>query len=477
MPRIPLLGGAYQAKSFIANAQRQVNLYCEANPERNQSPTPFTHYQTPGLRTLCAGPQPEAVRGLYRATNNEGFCVIGQGAYFINQDWTLTHLGNLAPGSNPVSMSDNSLDLVIVDGSINGYVVNLETHAFSQIIDPAFYGSDRADYLDTFFLFNRPNTNQFYCSLSNSVSFDGLDIAAKTGGADFIQSVIVKTSEAWPIGLFTAEVWGLVGGTDFPFARVPSSVIDHGCVAKYSIAKADVSIFLLSQDSQGRGFVMQSKGYKFEIISTRALEVEIQSYSRIDDAIGYTFQQGGHTFYVLIFPQADKTWVYDMSTQQWHQWAWLDNNGVLHRHRSNCYAFIYGQNVVGDFANGKLYALDPNVYTDDGQPITRIRSFPHILDDGKRVTVSMFMADVGVGDIQGLLIEAEPKISLRWSQDRGKSFGDAVQQNLGSTGQYDTWPKWSPIGMSRDFVFELSWSINGPVALNGAFIEARPHRT
>ena len=47
MSKVPLVGGAYQARSIIANAQRCVNLY----PEENQSDAPFptTHYQTPGL--------------------------------------------------------------------------------------------------------------------------------------------------------------------------------------------------------------------------------------------------------------------------------------------------------------------------------------------------------------------------------------------------------------------------------------------
>lgn len=499
MPRIPLLGGAYQAKSLLANAQKCVNLYPEANPQSSQAPVPVTHYGTPGLRLLNGEAYPASVRCLYRATNNEGFCVIGGKVYFINPDWTLTHLGDIAQGATPVVMSDNSIDIVIVDGTINGYVINMATHAFSSINDPAFYGSTGVDYLDTFFLFNRPGTNQFYSSLSNSVSFDPLDVAAKTGGADFVSRVIVKTSEAWPIGLFSAEVWGLVGGADFPFARVPSSIMDHGCVAPYSLTKADVSIFMLSQDAQGQCIVLQSKGYKFERISTHALEVEFQTYSKVSDAIGYTYQQGGHLFYVLIFPQADKTWVYDVSTGQWHQWAWVDNNGKLHRHRSNCYAFIYGENVVGDFANGKLYALDPNKYTDDGQPIVRIRTFPHLIDNGNRVTYAKFMADVDAGNILAHMTEdvdvsdfnwdfnadfgasppvrEVPQLSLRWSDDRGHSWGNPVRQALGSTGQYAMMPRWSPLGMARDRVFELSWAINAPVALNGAFVEASPHRT
>jgi hypothetical protein len=51
------------------------------------------------------------------------------------------------------------------------------------------------------------------------------------------------------------------------------------------------------------------------------LEYAIQSYGNITDAIGYTYQQDGHPFYVLIFPSAEATWVYDVSTQLWHERA------------------------------------------------------------------------------------------------------------------------------------------------------------
>lgn len=59
MPRIPLLGAAYEAQSVIANAQRCINLYPEAN--QKDSSVPLTHYPTPGLDPIgVPGPLPPA---------------------------------------------------------------------------------------------------------------------------------------------------------------------------------------------------------------------------------------------------------------------------------------------------------------------------------------------------------------------------------------------------------------------------------
>ncbi len=496
--RIPLLSGAYSARSLIANAQKCVNLFPEANPEATGPPTPVTHYQTPGLTLLASAPVNASVRGLYRSTHGDLFAVVGTKVYYIDASWAFTELGTIAAGTTPVSFTDNGIDYVIlVDDTNQGYKITIETpFTFSPIVDPAFYGACRVDFLDTFLVLPRPDSNQWYCSLSNQVAFDGLDIAAKSGGADHIQTLIVKHREAWILGKFTSEVWGNVGGVDFPFAPLPNAFIDHGCVAKYSVAKYDVSVFWLSQDNQGVAIAMKSSGYSAKRISTHAIEFEWQNYMKLDDAIGFTFQQGGHTFYVLTFPAQDKTWVYDDATGQWFEWNYVDNNGKLHRHRANAYAFAYGKNVVGDFQNGKIYALDPNAYTDNGQPIVRIRSFPHLVNDGKRVSYQSFIADIQSGTITGHATEdvtvsdfdwsfnddfgaspstlAAPRITLRYSDNRGQSYTGAINQLLGSTGQYSQSPIWQPLGMARDRVFELSWSIPAAIALQGAFIQATP---
>ena len=51
--RVVLTGGAYQAASLIAGAQRCVNLIPEAIPPSDGEPVPMTHYPTPGLRRVA----------------------------------------------------------------------------------------------------------------------------------------------------------------------------------------------------------------------------------------------------------------------------------------------------------------------------------------------------------------------------------------------------------------------------------------
>lgn len=115
MPRIPILGGAYSAKSFNASAQRSVNLIPEENPQRSQSPAQVTHYPRPGRTPLGAPPQPGSGRCCYVATNGNLYVVVDQTVYSVSVDFIFTAIGNLvSTGTNPCYMADNGTTAVLV---------------------------------------------------------------------------------------------------------------------------------------------------------------------------------------------------------------------------------------------------------------------------------------------------------------------------------------------------------------------------
>lgn len=476
--RVALTGGAYTARSIIAAAQRCLNLYPEINPPEAESPVPVTHYERPG-KTLLASPATSGVaRCAYTSTTGELFYVVGGDVYYVNSLWQMTNLGSIPSRPTPCSMQDNGTTIILVDGSTVGYTIDMKTHAFATIGDADFMGADRVDYLDTFFVLNRPGTNQFYSSESNAITFDALDVAAKVGYPDLLASLIVMHKEIWLVGTKTAEVWYNAGGALFPFQQQPGAFIEHGTIAKYSLAKQDLAVYWLSQDLQGSTMCMRAADYTVRRISTHAIEQEWQTYEVVSDAIGFTFQIGGHTFYFLTFPTADKTWVFDEATKLWHEWAYTDDNGQDHRDRANCCANAYNTIVVGDWENGKLYKVDVDNFLDDEQPIKRMRGFPHLIENGNRVFYTHFQADIQAGEDTGAYdsttVANPPKITLRISDDRGRSYWTPPMQSLGAQGQYLVSPSWRRMGMARDRIFELSWSAPAKTALNGAFVETQP---
>lgn len=483
MDPILLIGGAYKARSNIANIQECVNLYMELNPDKNKAPAPTTHYPRPGKTLLSRPPVPGAGRGLYRATNDDLYAAVGNTMYFVDSDFAHHPLGNLLTDNGiPVSWADNGQtagnEIIAVDGSVNGYQIDMTTHAFSLLVDGTgtFVGSNVALYLETFFLFNAPGTQRWYISLSDTLTFNALDVAAKSGYADNLATIGLRSKEPWLIGTLSAEPWFLAGGADFPFEAIQSTFVTYGTVAVYSVVYADISLYWLSRNNGGQRIIVKTKGYDVEAISTRALESELQSYAVVSDCIGSTYQIEGHTFVIFNFPTVNKTWAYDLSTEQWHRLTWTDADGNQNRDRTTFYALAYDKIVGQDWETGALYQVDPNAYSDNGDPMSFQRGFPHVVDMLKQLThwaLSVYM-ECGTSEDPNA---DPPMLGLRYSDDGGKTWFEMPAISMGATGEYNVCPQFTQLGTARDRVYEIWWSADVKTAFNAAYLEAEEAET
>jgi hypothetical protein len=179
-----------------------------------------------------------------------------------------------------------------------------------------------------------------------------------------------------------------------------------GCIAAFSVAKLDNGLFWLGSDARGRGIVYRANGYAAERISTHAVEWQIQEYGSLSDAIAYTYQQDGHSFYVLIFPSANTTWVFDVATALWHERAAFIN-GSFTRHRSNCQMAFSNEIVVGDHELGNIYAFDLEVFSDAGAVQKWLRSWralPVGTNDLKRTAQHSLQLDAETGAIDSNVV-------------------------------------------------------------------------
>ena len=64
----------------------------------------------------------------------------------------------------------------------------------------------------------------------------------------------------------------------------------------------------------------------------------------------------------------------------------------------------------------------------------------------------------------------DPLISLRYSDDGGKTWSDARTRELGALGEYDTRVRWDMCGSGRDRVWEVSVSDPVAVRIMDAFV-------
>jgi len=411
------------------------------------------------------------------------------------------YLGQTIVGSG---ISDGTIVTQIVTAGSSYYINKSYTISSEQMYalnftvipntDGAFTGADVVDIMDNYFVYNDPGTQQWAASDALSPITQPLSFSSKDGAPDNLVSLIVDHREVYLLGENSSEVWTDVGAFPFPFQRIPGTSTQHGIAAKFSVARVGNSFAYVSRNIRGQAQIMMMQGYTPTRISTHAVENTLVN-QYIDDAIAWTYQLEGHEVYVVSFPTLDLTWAYDNTTQMWHKWLYVDSNNVFHRHRGNCLALFQGMVLVGDWQNGKIYELDPNNYTDDGDEIRRVRRCPHLVEDlqrqyfdelqiqfqpgvgqgGSFISAGTFVGtDLVIGPNQIDQIPApaiyiigtasnvnsttpytNPQAMLRWSNDGGSTWSREYWIPIGQQGKYKNRAIWRRLGMARDRIYEV----------------------
>ena len=408
----------------------------------------------------------------------------------------ITALGTGTGGTGTYTLSTSSTVAV----GVTMYGINFSVLPST---DGAFSGANTVDIVDNYFVYNNPTTQQWGASNLLSPISSGTSYSLKDGAPDKLVSLIVDHREVYLMGEVTSEVWVDNGGVPFPFQRIPGTSTQHGIAAPFSIARFANSFAYVSRNIRGQAQIMQMNGYIPQRISTHAVENSLAN-QYVSDAIGWTYQLEGHEVYVITFPTLNLTWCYDNASGMWHKWLYTASDNTYQRHRGNCCALFQGMVLVGDYSNGKIYALSKTNYTDDGQYVRRLRRAPHLVTDLQRQYFEelqiQFQPGVGttglsnispvsstpnpdpyyiapsatltigpdeifvIGNTSGVIFTSTttyPQAMLRWSNDGGSTWSNEHWVTIGQLGKYKNRAIWRRLGMARDRVFEVS--ITDPV--------------
>jgi hypothetical protein len=321
--------------------------------------------------------------------------------------------------------------------------------------DGAFTSGSAVDIVDNYFVYNRPDTQQFGASAALSPISAALSFGSKDGAPDDLVSLIVDHREVYLLGEVSSEVWIDAGTSPFPFQRIPGTSTQHGIAAKFSVARLGNSFAYLSRNIRGQSEIVQMNGYVPTRISNHAVENSLTNQV-VSDAVAWTYQLEGHEVYVISFPSISLTWCYDVASGMWHKWLYTNNLGQYERARGNCCVQFQGLVMVGDYSNGKIYKLDPLNYTDDGQHVKRLRRAPHLVADFQREYFDELQIQFqpGVGNSTGDGVN--PQAMLRWSDDGGSTWSNEYWTSVGLIGKYANRAIWRRLGLARDRVFEVS---------------------
>jgi hypothetical protein len=479
MARGPIALGTARGRSRPLNAARLVNLYAEKAPEGSMSP--WILFGTPGMKSwtthaamFAGGP----IRGGHQRYDHV-IILAGQTLYAVYENGTVTALtGAAPPAEGVVTMRDDGVQLALLVGTSMFYATGFNLLPVSDADFPAS-GATSLDYIDGYAILTANSTTsaspylgQFFISgLHDFSAYDALDFATAESSPDSLTKVLAHHQEAWLFGQETIEVYTNTGASPFPFERIPGSLINKGIVARDSAVVLDNAPFWVGQDR----IVYRAQGYTPSRISTEPVE-EILRSGTVSDAIGYTYSQAGHTFYVLRLPTLGRTLVYDAMI------GGIDRYAAWHERQSGtglspagwditCMFEAFGKTLVGT-SSGYVYELDLDTYTEAGAPIRSVVTSSPVYPDGKRALLREIELEcelgVGLNTGQG----SDPQAMLRFSRDGGQTFGNEKWASLGAIGSRRKRAFWTQLGAFRNGVVEIS--ISDPVkrAIYGCNYEA-----
>jgi len=480
---IPVVGGDYAHSSIPFDRQETLNMFPE--PGMSSSSATGVLRRFPGLKlfaTLTNGSGQIRSKGMYVTANERLFVVRGSALIELSTAGAESSSGTLISTEGPISMVDNGLQMIIADGT-QLYEYILATNVLSVISDvDAPDNSPVVDFVDQYvFGFNPHDVvlGRFqHSNLSDVTDWPSADEYNAESSPDELVSLTANNGKIWAYGSKSTEVWRNTGAARGTWNRIPGTTKDIGCGAAHSVAKMSGRVFWLGASKEGSSIIyMSGDGFSAVEISTKPLESWINSLSDVSDSIGFTFQHEGHYFYMITFKSGDRTYCYDLTTNNWFRVTYRDTTtGYLGRSRIVASAFFGNKNYVGDYAAGLIYELDSDTYSDNGDPQSCERYFPYFQAQKQRIFWKSLQLDIETG--VGLTSGRDPKIQLRWSDDQGRTFGNWEEMSIGKLGEYDKRVRIDRIGWSYDRVYHIRCT--EPVkfnVLNDAIGEVRVGRS
>lgn len=467
MARYPLWSVGQKGRSTHHSAQRRINLYGEVKPQGDRSQLAF--YGTPGLE-LFADLGDTPIRGLH-VVGSTLYAVHRGTLYSINNAGVATSEGTLDTTSGRVGMEDNGRDLVIVDGA-EGYIYDTTSDAFNKITDADFPAANTVAYQGQRIIVDSDGTGRFYIlslgqNLDPTNCIDATEFATAESFPDQLVAVHVDGGQVILFGDESMEFWANVGATDFPYTRVDGAVVEWGLAARWSLAKFQNQLAFLAKNRMGEVQAMLLDGYTPRPISTPDEEYIWNGYSTVSDATALSYMTAGHPFYQINFPTAGTSWLFDGQTGLWSE---LQYGTTGERHRAEIGVQFLDKIIVSDYLNGRLYRMDPDVYSDNGVNVAREIISRHVFDE-EHISVGRLWIDMapGVGTSTGQ--GTNPQAMLSVSKDAGQTWGPERWRTIGPIGKYGTRAIWRRLGRAYDWTFKLRISDPVKVAISGAWID------
>lgn len=393
------LGGTTVELAPVINAEPKfpVNLYL-SDGAGSATGKPFLEC-TPGLEemavsgdTLAASIHGHSIEYsggtyIYSWSGNKVFEVDYNGSTFA-----CTELLTASPSWDGwVTSADNGTYLMYVavdrDGSfVESRVVEVGTTTVTDISatltalglgDPT-----TVTYLDGYFVVTTSNDKVLVSGINDPLSWSALDFGSVESDPDGIVAAAVYDNQLIVFGTSTYEIFQNIGGSGFPFQRIPGAIFDIGLYHPKLLAKGRNGLYFVGASEKDSLSVWVTRGAEPQRVSTNSLDQTIQELPPISGGVisgygnnGLSYSAEGHYFAGFKFSGFNAScYLYDETTQAWHERRTLQTSTsgpwgptFLCQIKGEIYALCNR----GDYTSAPLAKVNKTEYQDFGSDIKR----------------------------------------------------------------------------------------------------------
>tara|TARA_R110000764_G_scaffold35303_3_gene78925 strand:+ start:3056 stop:4480 length:1425 start_codon:yes stop_codon:yes gene_type:complete len=448
---INVTGPSYQSRSKPLSSQQTKNWYQQYNENGKD---PYVLMPFPGLCEVGAGTG--ADRGFHRMAEVL-YQVKGGFLYEIDKLGVHTLRGAIS-GTARCIMADDGINLFIVVPGQRVWQYTTDTLTVAEVINVNITGALSVDFFNNQFIYTFADFSTI-SDVGNGAQASGLNRVGEETLPDAMVRDFVFEEVIYRCGVRSIVGWYNSGVGAPPIDKLQGRIFNIGLAAPHSIAKTDEAFYWLGDDN---AIYVAQAGSK-QRISTDAISHAISKFTVVDDAIGYTYTFEGQNFYTITFPTANKTFTVNEALGK-NGWFELSSGASDGKWQATSVISAYGKNYAADIDNGKVYTLDLDCYTNNNEPLQRVRVMTNIdarliggaLGDAitmSRVVVSM---ETGVGAVTGQ--GDNPRIMMEASFDGGRTWTAGAWPRVGRLGEFVLKVKWDNMKTFYDCMLRLSSS-------------------
>ena len=434
--KIPLLVGTSGGTPVSSSPQRMYNYYPNRGPASKEgvvwknTPGWTTYYSTGGT----------GIRGIKEFNGSLYFV---QDRYLKKYDSIAgveSTLGTLSTTNGRVTMAEDGISLLISD-NVKIYRINT-SETFSTVTLPAALSpTGKIIQHEGHFITNELNTGIFWISDKfDGSTWNALQFATAEDKSDNITSII-SDRVLWIAGTYTMQAY-FNSGQKFPFLPNPQGRLIYGMEGVDTLAQLDNTTYWLARSEYGNLQVVRANGFVPQTVSTPEIDEELASLSKTSDAFAKSVMWEGHEWYVLTFPTARRTFVFD-TKGTWFEWGNYDAGlGRFVEHPMLDYVYFNGLHLFTD-ADGNINQLKGDVYKHGTKVMSSvsISNMQHV--DEQRVFLHSLIVDMrtGVGPLN-----TSSTMEVAVSYDGGYTYDNWQARGLGRDGSYRTRMEWHRLG-------------------------------